>query len=101
MGAFVRINWSLVCVCIIWSVITLFLVVFQCRPIRAAWRIELQLKAGAATCVNSSKMIFGFEIANMVIDVAILVPSIRVVNKLQLKPAKRAGVMGMFLLGLL
>lgn len=57
--------------------------------------------AGQTTCLNSPKMIFGFEITNVLIDVTILIPPVFMVQRLQLHPAKRASLSIIFLLGLL
>ncbi|KAJ5239215.1 hypothetical protein N7468_003834 [Penicillium chermesinum] len=99
VGLFVHINWGLILICIIWSIITIFVVIFQCNPIYTAWRYDMQ-RTGRAVCISPAKMVFCFEITNMAIDIAILIPSIVTANRLQINAAKRAGVMGIFLLGI-
>lgn len=100
VAVFLRINWGLMAVCATWGIITTFLVIFQCSPVHGLWHYEMQF-SGQATCINASKMIFGFEVTNVVIDVMVLLPPVVMVQRLKLKAAKRAFVTGIILLGLL
>jgi hypothetical protein len=97
---FVRLTWILFATCIVWAVITMFIVIFQCNPVRAFWTYELLIE-GKATCINSERIIFGFEISNVVIDVFILSLPVYMVQRLQLKTAKKLSIIGIFLLGAL
>lgn len=97
---FARINLVLIAIAIIWAIITLFLVIFQCNPVHGEWNYAMQL-SGQTSCINSPRMIFGFEISNVIIDVSILMPPVFMVQKLQLSTVKRISLTVIFLLGLL
>lgn len=97
---FARINLVLIAITIVWCIITLFIVIFQCSPVHGVWNYAMQLY-GQTTCLNSPRMIFGFEISNVIIDVSILIPPVFMVQKLQLSMVKRISLTVIFLLGLL
>ncbi|KAE8160880.1 hypothetical protein BDV40DRAFT_301853 [Aspergillus tamarii] len=96
---FRQVNWVLLGTVTCWGITALFVVIFQCSPVHGLWSMEMKL-AGQTTCLNSPKMIFGFEITNVLIDVTILIPPVFMVQRLQLHPAKRASLSIIFLLGL-
>ncbi|KAJ5094367.1 hypothetical protein N7456_010228 [Penicillium angulare] len=97
--SFAKVNWVIIGITVVWCIITLFLVIFQCSPIHGVWSYEMQF-SGQATCLNSPKLIFGFEVTNVVIDVSILIPPIVMVQRLQLRAAKRVKLTIIFFLGL-
>lgn len=70
-------------------------------PIHVAWQLGLQVTHGATKFISSAQMTFSFKVTNMGIDIAILIPSIVMMKRVQTKAMKRAGVMRMFLLALL
>ena len=91
--------WALGGVCIVWYLIMLFIVIFQCSPVDAAWRYELQLTPGASKCLQIGRVIFGLEISNVIIDVSILVLPIFMVQRLQMKTSRKISISSIFLLG--
>ncbi|RAL04667.1 uncharacterized protein BO80DRAFT_461734 [Aspergillus ibericus CBS 121593] len=68
---FARITHALVGVCAVWAVVTLLLVILQCLPVHAMWDLELQVP-GQAKCLSPAKLIFGYEICNVIVDLVIL-----------------------------
>lgn len=84
--------------CVIWYFICFFINIFQCRPVRAAWQLDL-LMDEQATCLTYGHFIIGYEISNMLLDIAILMLPIRVLRTLQLSMTKKIVVGAIFILG--
>ncbi|KAI1341942.1 hypothetical protein F5Y15DRAFT_352249 [Xylariaceae sp. FL0016] len=82
-------------VCALWFVCSTLLIVFQCTPPSAFW--ETYLDPGH--CLANTKVLLGFEITNLFVDVAILVIPVGAIRDLQLPTAKKTSVMIIFLLG--
>lgn len=83
--------------CVVWFLIVTFLIIFQCDPIHAYWD-EL---AAASYCLDTSKLLLGYEITNLALDVLILCIPIPIVLRLKLPSSKKAGLVGVFSLGAL
>ena len=96
--SFKRFAWSLMVLCVLWAVICLFIVIFQCSPIKAEWEFILVL-LGKAKCLPITRLIFSFEIVNVLLDVFILCLPIYMIQKLQLPTRKKIIVGSIFLLG--
>ncbi|RAO68919.1 uncharacterized protein BHQ10_004931 [Talaromyces amestolkiae] len=64
----------------------------------AAWQLDL-LMDGQATCLTYGHFIIGYEISNMLLDIAILMLPIRVLRTLQLSMTKKVVVGAIFILG--
>ncbi|APA11193.1 hypothetical protein SS1G_11403 [Sclerotinia sclerotiorum 1980 UF-70] len=92
-------TWTLCGICIVWAIVCIFVVIFQCKPIHAFWKFELQLTPGAAKCMPSGQVILGFEVSNLLIDFLILSLPVYMVQKLQLKTSRKISIIGIFLLG--
>ena len=92
-------TWIIGSICGLWCLFGIFFLVFQCRPIRAAWHFELQQTPGASNCFSIAKIIFGFEISNVLIDVSILILPVYMGLQLQMKLAKKISIICIFLLG--
>ncbi|KAI4220168.1 MAG: hypothetical protein LQ349_008157 [Xanthoria aureola] len=56
-------------VCVMWMLATCWVIVFQCRPIRAVYNTSL---AATADCVSFAWFVFTSELTNALIDVCIL-----------------------------
>ncbi|KAK1140309.1 hypothetical protein N8T08_010512 [Aspergillus melleus] len=95
--SFLRLTWAAVALSIIWYIVVTFLLIFQCNPIHAAW--DMTLKMSTAKCMSPGRLVFGIEIGNMVVDILILLLPVYMVQQLQMKTAKKASVIGIFLLG--
>lgn len=84
--------------CLAWGLAALLLVIFQCTPTYAAWDM---VAAQTARCIAFGNLILGYEITNMLLDVAILVLPLRAVFKLKMNLSKKVTVAGIFCLGAL
>lgn len=82
-------------ICLLWCIGMLFLIIFQCIPVQALWE-----QMGAPEyCMSSSKMLLGYEVSNLFLDVLVLCLPLGMLRTLQLPGYRKASVGGMFLLG--
>ena len=70
--------------------------VFQCRPIYAGWNFFAK-----GRCASLQEITVGTGALNIISDVAIVVAPLPLVLRLQLRPAKRLGVLAVLATGLL
>ncbi|KAI0404732.1 hypothetical protein F4802DRAFT_566097 [Xylaria palmicola] len=82
-------------VCVVWFVVAGLVVVLQCQPVQAFWE---QLDS-PVYCLESPRVLLGYELSNLFIDVAILCIPTSTVGKLQLPLSKKLPLIGIFLLG--
>ncbi|KAI0433000.1 hypothetical protein F5Y09DRAFT_300500 [Xylaria sp. FL1042] len=91
-----RVIFGLIALCVVWFLIAIFpLIIFQCHPVDALWN---QFDAPPA-CLESQKILLGYELSNFFIDIAILSVPVATVGKLQLSRTKKVGASVTFLLG--
>lgn len=83
-------------VTILWTLIFLFVCIFQCNPIPRAWDPRYE-----GTCLNLRSLFIGNAVPNIVTDFAILIMPIHQVWKLQIKLVQRISLVMIFLLGCL
>ncbi|KAI6081657.1 hypothetical protein F4821DRAFT_23082 [Hypoxylon rubiginosum] len=91
-------RWSILATgiaCLLWFLVFLFVIVFQCKPIDAVWT-HFNVKG---YCIQASHFLLAYELTNLFLDVAILCIPIGAVSKLQLRLSKKLTVIGIFLLG--
>jgi hypothetical protein len=81
---------------ILWSLVFLFVCIFQCDPVSRAWNSTIP-----GTCLNLRAIFIGNAIPNIVTDAAILVMPMRQVWKLQIRLIQRISLSIIFLLGCL
>ncbi|KAH8701989.1 hypothetical protein BGW36DRAFT_424284 [Talaromyces proteolyticus] len=84
--------------CLIWYIICFLINIFQCHPVKAAWQLDLLMK-GEATCLVYGHYIIGYEVSNMLLDIAILALPIRVLHTLHLSRPRKIIIGGLFTLG--
>ncbi|KAI0199867.1 hypothetical protein F4808DRAFT_431530 [Astrocystis sublimbata] len=83
--------------CALWFVIAIFvLIIFQCHPVDAYWNEFMS----PAACLDARRLLLGYELTNLFIDVVILCIPIVVIGKLQLSQPKKIGASVVFLLGI-
>ncbi|KAI1109899.1 hypothetical protein F5Y14DRAFT_466260 [Nemania sp. NC0429] len=82
-------------ICIVWFIVAEFVIIFQCHPVKAFWTTSLF----SNSCLDTTKVLFGYELTNFFIDVLILCIPISAVRKLQMSKWKRIAVTGVFLMG--
>lgn len=81
--------------CVIWGITLTFLIIFQCTPVNALW----EQMAAPQVCMSTSKLLLGYEVSNLVLDVMVLCLPLGMLRTLQLPGYRKASVGGMFLLG--
>ena len=83
---------------IAWFILFLFLIVFQCTPIRGVWDLEL-VEARGTTCIPFNKIIIAYEVTKIAVDILILGLPTYMVRTLQLPLSHNIAVWTIFLLG--
>ena len=89
----------MIALCCLWCFITLFIVIFQCVPVYVFWNVIQQVPYGPVQCISAINLIFGFEVSNVIIDIAILAMPVSVIGTLKLPTAKKVTISAIFLLG--
>ncbi|KAI0806482.1 hypothetical protein GGR55DRAFT_209847 [Xylaria sp. FL0064] len=82
-------------ICIIWFFAVTFVIAFQCTPVSALWKTL----DSPRYCLSVTPLLFGYELSNLLIDIAILCIPVNTIFKLQLQLLKRIGIAFIFLLG--
>ncbi|KAI0813691.1 hypothetical protein GGR55DRAFT_635539 [Xylaria sp. FL0064] len=90
-----RIIQATVAVCILWFIVATSVVAFQCTPVQAFWE-QFDLPP---YCLEYPRVLLGYEISNLLIDVVILCIPTGTVIRLQLPWLKKVPIIGIFLLG--
>ncbi|KAI1080985.1 hypothetical protein F5B20DRAFT_538104 [Whalleya microplaca] len=83
--------------CVLWFIVATFVIVFQCHPVEAYWEHFVS----PPYCLVYPRVLLGYEITNLFLDVAILCIPIAIIPRLHLERSKRVTVMVIFLLGAL
>ncbi|KAI8633036.1 hypothetical protein F5Y19DRAFT_416247, partial [Xylariaceae sp. FL1651] len=82
-------------VCILWFVVATVVIVLQCIPVPAYWETIVSPEY----CLEYPRVLFGYELTNLLVDVGVLCIPTATVWNLQLPKSKKASIMGIFLLG--
>ena len=88
--------WILSILTVVWSLVFIFVCIFQCHPIETAFDPTVP-----GECVNLRALFIGNAVPNIVTDAAILSMPVHQVWKLQIRLIQRISVMGVFTLGAL
>ncbi|KAI1091034.1 hypothetical protein F5B19DRAFT_293354 [Rostrohypoxylon terebratum] len=83
--------------CITWYLIVTFIIAFQCHPVSAYW----EAVDSPQYCMSSPRVLLGYELSNLFLDVAILCIPATIIPRLNLSRLKKITVLGIFLLGAL
>ncbi|KAI1826788.1 hypothetical protein F4861DRAFT_496279 [Xylaria intraflava] len=92
-----NLRWAIIVTaiaCVIWLIITIILLLLQCK------RFWLNVST-LHYCYKIPKILLGFEITNLTIDVIILCIPIKAIASLQLPRSKKIAISGVFLVGIL
>jgi hypothetical protein len=81
--------------CLVWFIIVTFIIIYQCKPISAFWD-QLALPP---YCLSSARVLLGYEITNLFLDVAIVCLPIGMIRTLQLPTSRKLSIGTVFLLG--
>lgn len=79
---------------VIWWILITLVSIFECNPIAKSWNAELE-----GTCIPYLDLFIGIQMANILLDIAILVLPISAVMKLQMGRSNKISVAGTFALG--
>ncbi|KAI1127422.1 hypothetical protein F5Y10DRAFT_292813 [Nemania abortiva] len=90
-----RVIIAVTIVSILWFIVGTLVIVLQCVPIRLYW----ETFGSPEYCLSYPRLLFGYELTNLFVDVAILCIPTTVVWKLQLPRAKKVTFTFIFLLG--
>ncbi|KAI3318235.1 hypothetical protein HD806DRAFT_512286 [Xylariaceae sp. AK1471] len=82
-------------VSILWLIVSTLVVVLQCIPPKAYW----ETLASTEYCLEYPRILLGYELTNLFVDVAILCIPTGTVWNLQLSKSRKIPIMGIFLLG--
>ncbi|KAK4161308.1 hypothetical protein QBC43DRAFT_323820 [Cladorrhinum sp. PSN259] len=82
--------------CIAWGLAFLFVVIFQCIPVHAAWDL---VAATTAKCIPFGNILLPYEVTNMVLDVVILALPVRIIWGLRMSTTRKILVACIFGLG--
>ena len=93
---FRKLDYALMGLCVIWYIVTTLALFFQCRPVAAAWDVTLLTDAH---CTPLGKIIAGYEVSNVVIDLLIIALPINEVRKLNTSLPRKIGICFLFVLG--
>lgn len=92
---FTRILWISGVACVAWLLATTMAFVFQCKPVEAFW----SRLAVPDQCVSFTKVLLGYEMTNLILDILILCLPVAMVKGLHLARARKISVAAIFLLG--
>jgi hypothetical protein len=81
---------------LLWGTVSVFIFLFQCMPISAAWDMAI---VQTARCSSMGRLVVGFEVPNIALDLAILGLPIRMVVGLMMDRARKVMVGCVFGLG--
>lgn len=93
-----HVNTFLLTLCLVWFLVCFLVSTVQCIPVEAAWHLEL-VRQGQAKCIQYGRFVFGYELSNMLLDVAILCLPIYGTKQLQLPLRQKLAVSGVFAVG--
>ena len=82
--------------CLLWFIIEVFMDIFQCHPIKAAFDPAL---LSTDRCIDLQSFYSGITIANLCLDVVILYLPLHMVWKLKLPTKQKLTLSGIFLFG--
>ncbi|KAI4231901.1 MAG: hypothetical protein LQ352_008377, partial [Teloschistes flavicans] len=91
--------WITGAVLVLWSLITILLAIFSCRPIKASWDLKVRMdpKTVCYPKAYDVENIYGF--CNVITDVVLIVMPIPLVWKMQVNLKKKLGVAMVFATG--
>ena len=95
IGKFRLVTYTLSTICALWLFAGFWVVIFQCRPVRAVYDVTIV----DAHCIQFGPFVFIYELINALIDISILALPVFMVRRLQLQLRRKLQVMSMFLMG--
>lgn len=77
-----------------WYIGSALVIIFQCTPVYKAWHKERLGK-----CINMIAFVLGYELTNALIDIALILLPVRMVQDLKLDRRQKILVSSVFMLG--
>lgn len=94
LRSFTIASWIIGSITTLWSLMFIFLCIFQCDPIPRAWNLTIPGK-----CLYLRGIFIGNAVPNILTDAIILSMPVYHVWKLHLRQAQRVALTGIFMLG--
>ncbi|KAB8261482.1 hypothetical protein BDV32DRAFT_158222 [Aspergillus pseudonomiae] len=91
---FLRIVYAVGAIISVWTIITIFLAIFNCIPISGFW-------TGQGQCISFRDFAIGYAIVNIITDLAVWLMPIPNMWKLQLPTSQKIALTLIFVLGLI
>lgn len=89
-------NYILIIITILWGIINLFGLIFQCSPVQEAWNPLNPTRKG---CINLRLYLIGTNVPNVVLDFLLLVAPIHLIWGLHLPMRKKLLIIAVLILG--
>ncbi|CEJ61728.1 Putative Integral membrane protein [Penicillium brasilianum] len=87
--------WTVIGLCTIGHIAGALVLIFDCSPVKRGWETKV-----VGTCLPVGPTFYGLAIFTIICDVVIIFLPIPLLLRLSIKPAQKAGVVCLFLLGL-
>ncbi|KJK67854.1 hypothetical protein P875_00108898 [Aspergillus parasiticus SU-1] len=87
--------WTVLIISTLGHIAGALALIFNCRPVQLAWRTDI-----TGTCLPVGGTFYGLAIFTIICDLMIIFLPIPLLLRLKIKPAQKAGVVCLFLLGL-
>ncbi|KAK6519162.1 hypothetical protein TWF281_003851 [Arthrobotrys megalospora] len=95
---FRRTMWGVLSICWTMFILTVFISVFQCRPMDGAWNFQT-MYLGTSKCVHIQSYIYACTSVNIITDGVVVVLPILPITRLRLPRRKKVAVCLLFLVG--
>ncbi|KAE8395230.1 hypothetical protein BDV23DRAFT_178751 [Aspergillus alliaceus] len=95
MSLYRSLIWTVVIISTLGHIAGACTLIFNCRPVELAWRTNI-----TGTCLPIGDNFYGLAIFTIICDIAVIFLPIPLLLRLKIKPAQKAGVVCLFLLGL-
>lgn len=91
---FRRTVYTVLTITSLYTTVYIFMSIFLCRPVSAQWDLSVQ-----GQCVDKVSLMMTLSIANILIDVAVLLLPIGVIAPLQMPRMQKASLLVLFATG--
>lgn len=92
-------TWVVGTIVTIWSVVSILLAIFSCRPLGATFNLELRIDPKTVCYPESYIVILYYGLCNIITDFALLVMPMPMLWKMKMARAKKIGVACVFATG--
>lgn len=89
--------YTTLAVTLIWGIISVFILIFSCKPVSYYWTQWDGEHAGK--CLNQDELLLAHSIVNIILDVLVIIIPMPTLARLQMPLEKKLGVCAMFAVG--